>query len=305
MRISRGLTALSLVFAFEAFAGPLHDAARQGDTAAMAALLDDGASIDEVAVMTPLQMAAMNDQIAAVELLIERGADLDAASPIIGTALHAAAQRGYADIINKLLAAGADPDVRNKDTFTPIMVASLNGKLKAVVSFIDAGADQNAIGMGRGRMHTGGDIEVGSLHLAASNGHWDIYDALIESGARPAIHENISSKLKAADPELGGDLAMKFCGNCHIVASQSQILLKELRPGPPLMGVYGRPIGSLEDYEYSEAFRKTDGVWDADMLYSFVVSANLTIPGTRMVFNDGWTKEDAIHIVAYFASLTE
>lgn len=69
----------------------------------MTELLDGGADINEVAVMTPLQMAALNGQLGSVEVLIERGADLNATTSIIGAALHAAAQRGHADIVAALV----------------------------------------------------------------------------------------------------------------------------------------------------------------------------------------------------------
>ena len=72
-----------------------------------------------------------------------------------------------------------------------------------------------------------------------------------------------------------------------------------------LVGVFGRPIGSRDDFEYSEAFEQTEGVWTEELLYSFAIDAMLTVPGTRMRWHDGWTDEEVAHIVAYFKSVAE
>ena len=97
---------------------------------------------------------------------------------------------------------------------------------------------------------------------------------------------------------------MDFCGNCHIVESTSEVITDDSQ-GLSLIGVFGRPIASFGDFDYSEALRRAGGVWDAEMLYSFSVNAKLTIPGTRMQWNDGWNADDALHIVAYFATFAE
>ena len=132
MRLFIILSIASLAVASKGFAAPLHDAARLGDTTAITELLENGADINQVQVMTPLQMAALNNQLGAVQALIEGGADLDASSAIIGTALHAVAQRGYGEIASALLAAGANADAPNNDGYTPIMIASQNGRIAVV-----------------------------------------------------------------------------------------------------------------------------------------------------------------------------
>ena len=184
------------------------------------------------------------------------------------------------------------------------MIASQHGQLATVETLIEGGANPNAIGMGRGSRQAGGDIEVNALHLAAFHSHWEVFGALEQAGARPTIHENVDERLEQAGAVLGQELARNFCGNCHVVKAD-MVLLKEYRPGPSLIGVFGRPIGSLNEYEYSEALHKAEGVWNADMLYSFAASANLALPGSYMVFNDGWDADDVLHITAYFASLSE
>lgn len=70
---------------------------------------------------TPLIFAAGNggnvtqspEQIAAVKLLLEMGAQVNATDKMRDTALHLAARRGYIESIKLLLAHGADPALKN------------------------------------------------------------------------------------------------------------------------------------------------------------------------------------------------
>jgi hypothetical protein len=98
---------------------PLARAARQGDVAALTALLKTGAAVDERAGVngwTPLQHAIHKNQPAAVRVLLAAGADPDAgihppsslhASGL--TPLMMAAGYGQLEIVEALLAAGANP----------------------------------------------------------------------------------------------------------------------------------------------------------------------------------------------------
>lgn len=303
MRLILNLFSAITFTAGAAFAGPVLDAAKAGDTALVAQLLEGGADANEPGVMTPLQMAALNGHADTAGVLIEHGAELDAVSTIMGTALHAAAQRGNENVIRVLLEAGADADAGNRDAFTPLMIASLNGRAAAVDALIEGGADPDVIAVSRTN-GTGGQGRVNALHLAGFKGHWGVVDALRAAGAAPKPVARISDRLAEADPGLGRDLAAQRCGQCHKVLSESEVISGN-NMGLSLVGVFGRRIGSRDDFEYSGALQRADGVWDEDLLYAFVTDAMLTIPGTRMNWHDGWTEDDVAHIVAYFRSAAQ
>lgn len=303
MRFSAIIAAAASLTASSAFAGPVFDAAKSGDATALADLLDGGADVNEPNLLPPLQIAAFGGHIEALSILIERGADLDATSTMIGTALHAASQKGYSEAVRKLIAAGANPDARNSNEFTPLMIASLHGHVPTIKALLAGGASVDAVGFGRTN-GTGGFGQVNALHLARTAGYHAAAETLIRAGAAPKAPLDVSELFPSADPEQGRELATQRCDQCHKILSDDEVVLGP-NQGVSLVGVYGRPIGSVEGFEYSDTLKDSEGVWTEDLIFSFAVDAMLTFPGTRMRWHDGWTDEEVAHIVAYFKSVAE
>jgi ankyrin repeat protein len=69
--------------------------------------------------LSPLLAAASRGQAAAVQRLLERGADAKEDHVLYGTALHVAAQAGSPETIRLLLAAGLSATCKNKQGLTP------------------------------------------------------------------------------------------------------------------------------------------------------------------------------------------
>jgi ankyrin repeat protein len=63
--------------------------------------------------------AVANGEKKVVELLIEHGADLAAATADGDTPLHIAARTGTAELVQLLLSHGANPDAKNHSGLTP------------------------------------------------------------------------------------------------------------------------------------------------------------------------------------------
>ena len=76
----------AVVLVGTAFADPIHDAAKIGDLAGVQAELDKGVDVNkkDKAEMTPLHPAAANDHKELAELLIEKGANVNAKDGIGG-----------------------------------------------------------------------------------------------------------------------------------------------------------------------------------------------------------------------------
>jgi ankyrin repeat protein len=79
-----------------------------------------------------------------VKMLLEKGADPNAADKLGNTPLMKAAELGWMSSIDPLLAKGAKVNARRADGATPLMLAQGNLNLAAVARLIEKGADINA-----------------------------------------------------------------------------------------------------------------------------------------------------------------
>jgi len=77
-----------------------------------------------------------------------------------------------------------------------------------------------------------------------------------------------------AGAALRGEEIYARCLACHALAYN--------RTGPRHCGLFGRRAGSLPDYEYSDAMRKSGIVWDAATLDRFLAAPTRVVPGTTM-----------------------
>lgn len=136
---------------------------------------------------TPIQAAAEGGHADTVRLLLDLGADVNAApSPGGGrTALQAAALGGHAALVELLLARGADADApaARVGGLTALQAAALAGEAAVVEILLrhgGGGADVDAPGA-VGQSHPGGT----ALHAAAAGGHLGIVRRLLAAGADP------------------------------------------------------------------------------------------------------------------------
>lgn len=77
----------------------------------------------------PIQMAATNNQLAVVQYLIKKGADLNYVHPLEKTsALHLAAYKGYKQVVKALVDGGADKNLKMKGGMSVAYVLRQEGK---------------------------------------------------------------------------------------------------------------------------------------------------------------------------------
>ncbi|THY83110.1 hypothetical protein D6C93_08986 [Aureobasidium pullulans] len=109
-----------------------------------------------------------------VQMLLDRGADVNAEGVEYGSALSAASYEGHERIVQMLLDRGADVNAQGGKYGSALLAASCEGHDKIVQMLLDRGADVNAEG-----------VEYGSaLSAAIASGHENVVQALLERGAR-------------------------------------------------------------------------------------------------------------------------
>jgi cytochrome c len=268
-------------------AGPLHDAAKEGDLARIEQLLDQGADINKRAGgATALHYAILKGHINAAELLIQRGADINATSSL-GTPLYFAASGGRTEIARLLLERGADVNA-GKRAQSPLHAAAGLGRTEFARLLLDHGADVNAL--------TEGDEPA--LHLAIVRGHAETADLLKKRGTSAPQVEKIGGLLASADPTRGKDLASR-CIGCHAL-KQSGPLMK----GPPLWDIVGRTKASFAKFQYSPALQAAGGEWTYEALNSFLAHPAWTIPGTSMVLQGIHNPRDRADLIGFLRTLS-
>ncbi|WP_431280651.1 c-type cytochrome [Humitalea sp. 24SJ18S-53] len=99
---------------------------------------------------------------------------------------------------------------------------------------------------------------------------------------------------RAADPARGEEKFAQDCVACHTMTGEHGL-------GPGLRGVIGRRAGSLEDFRYSPAMRRSAVVWSPATLEAFLAEPQGVVRGNRMPFGGVENATDRADIVAYLA----
>lgn len=128
----------------------------------------------------------------------------------------------------------------------------------------------------------------------------------------------------AADALPGYETYLEQCSKCHgqldvraarqapatiVAASDSvvnddQQLTFALPYGPSLRGIIGRRAGSVDGYDYSEAFLHAmrETTWDADSIDDYITDSQRLAPGARMFYrqSDAGVRRRVIEFLSAF-----
>jgi ankyrin repeat protein len=109
----------------------IHEAAELGNIEAVKQHLAAGTDVDVKGGWlggTPLHYAARDSHKEIIELLIAKGADLNAKGSIGQTSLHDATERGHKETAELLIATGADVNAKDMYGETPLHFAIIYNK---------------------------------------------------------------------------------------------------------------------------------------------------------------------------------
>ncbi|MCJ1273176.1 hypothetical protein MMC21_000965 [Puttea exsequens] len=150
-------------------------AAHEGHQQVVQLLLDRGANINALYghYDTALMVASGEGHHQVTRLLLDKGADINAQGDGYTTALQAASWCGHHQIVQLLLERGANIDTEGEGYGTALQAASFRGHDQVVQQLLDRGADINAQGKDRGT----------ALYAASDEGHQQVVQLLLDKGA--------------------------------------------------------------------------------------------------------------------------
>jgi cytochrome c len=99
----------------------------------------------------------------------------------------------------------------------------------------------------------------------------------------------------SGDPQRGEDLFRRRCTSCHKLDAEKE--------GPRLRGVFGRKSGSIQSFNYSDALKNANIIWNADSLDKWLTDTDKFIPDNDMNLGIKNAQERS-DIVAYLKKLS-
>jgi cytochrome c len=98
----------------------------------------------------------------------------------------------------------------------------------------------------------------------------------------------------AAQDPAAGEKVFAQCRACHQVGPKARNVV-----GPILNGLFGRRAGTVEGYNYSDANKKSDIVWDEAIFAEYIKNPRAMMPGTKMVYAGLKDEQRIKDLIAY------
>ena len=134
---------------------------------------------------TPLVEAVVFDQLKVAEVLLEKGADINARGPVGRTAIHAVGPQLDAELFRWLLQRGANPDARDDDSATPLHHAAFSTTPADFAEGRDARSALYLLLESTSDMNAPTNAGQTPLHIAALWANPWLIKALLDTGADP------------------------------------------------------------------------------------------------------------------------
>ncbi len=140
-------------------------------------LLDDGADIDMTLQRTALHAAAEQGNLAIVDLLIDRGANVNLVDIHRRVPMFVAIANHHPEVAMRLAEAGTDPSILTTDGSTLLMAAVRAEDMELARWALDHGVDVDAVRSEKDH--------ATALMMAAAKGNLEMVDLMLAHGASP------------------------------------------------------------------------------------------------------------------------
>jgi cytochrome c len=103
----------------------------------------------------------------------------------------------------------------------------------------------------------------------------------------------LTAAARADGDSTRGEQRFTDCAACH--APQPGVA----NVGPSLQGVFGRKAGTLADFRYSPALRRSGITWTPETLDTFLADPQKSVPNNRMPYAGMPDAADRADLIAY------
>jgi cytochrome c2 len=117
----------------------------------------------------------------------------------------------------------------------------------------------------------------------------------------PALTAGIAGA-QEGNAEEGAEV-FKKCRACHDVGPEAKN-----KVGPILNGIIGRPAGTIDGYNYSEANKQAGAkglVWTEEIMFKYLETPLTFMPGTKMAFAGLKDAQDRKDVIAYLKKFSK
>lgn len=128
-----------------------------------------------------------------------------------------------------------------------------------------------------------------------------VVPGLLLTASLAAWEVNAQDAPASGDATRGKAFFQVNCAVCHSpeLGPDNLVIMKQ---GPSLVGVVGRPAGSLPYFNYTKALRQSGFTWNAATLYRFLSNPMEVVPGTTMPIPVADPRNRA-DVIAYLSTL--
>jgi len=107
----------------------------------------------------------------------------------------------------------------------------------------------------------------------------------------------LSPSWAQGNPKKGADTFAEECGDCHSASGKN-------KKGPSLIGVNGRPAGSVAEYTgYSDAMKQSGLTWTPDKIDAYITQPKKLVSGGKMKYDGLSDAKARADVIAYVLSL--
>jgi|SRR6516164_5382688 cytochrome c len=115
-----------------------------------------------------------------------------------------------------------------------------------------------------------------------------------------AVSLVIASTMAHADGDATrGEWRFTDCAACH------SLMLGANNIGPSLAGLFGRKAGTIADFRYSPAMRRSTITWTPQLLDEFIADPQKLVPANRMPYSGMPNAADRADLIAYLQKATK